>query len=163
MSVASETIIAVPYRFIIDWNTFQIVALWVRIGLSKKKIILWQDIQEISNAWYVQSEDAFSDPEDLVRLEETLKNFFNIKGAVCKTLDGDVLGKVSDCTFTVQTGQITQFMIKNYTLRDLAHELALPINVVKKVEDKTIFIDDLEKKSLLPDTQAVILPATNYV
>ena len=162
--VATESIIAKPYQFIIDWSDFHIAALWVKIGLSKKKIILWQDIQEISNGWYVQNETVFSDPEDLVRLETVLEKFFDVKGAFCKTLEDVVLGKVSDFTFDAQTGQITQFMLKNHALRPIAHELLLPVNLVKKVEAKTLYIEDIERPIVENEqAKAVVLPATNYV
>ncbi|MBI4835830.1 MAG: PRC-barrel domain-containing protein [Candidatus Abawacabacteria bacterium] len=163
ISVATETIIALPYQFIIEWQNFQIVALWVRFGLTHKKIILWQDIQEISNGWYVQSESALSEASDLIRLQEVLARFFNLKGAHCKTLDGVMLGKVSDFTFDMNTGQITQIMIKNYLLKPIAHELIIPLSAINKVENETIFVDDLEKKVETEQTSPVILPATNYV
>lgn len=163
VGVATESIIAKPYQFIIDWADFHIAGLWVKIGLSKKKIILWQDIQEISNGWYIQDENAFSDPEDLIRLENILEKFFPIKRALCKTLDNVLIGKVSDFTFDAQTGQITQFMIKNHALRPIAHELLLPITLIKKVEDKTLYIEDLEKPVVEEQSQAAILPATTYV
>lgn len=163
VSVANEAIVAQPYRFIIDWQDFHIVALWVKTSLTHKKIILWQDFQEISNAWYIQSEDAFSEEEDLIRIQNILDSFFNFKGAQCKTLDGEIVGKISDFTFDGTTGQISQFMIKNYLLRPIASELVLPISIIKRVAEKTIFVDDLEKDTPVESSNPLTVPATNYV
>lgn len=163
VSVANEAIIAKPYRFIVDWQDFHIAALWVKTSLTHKKILLWIDIQEISNGWYVQSEDALSNPEDIVRLEPILKNFFNIKGATCKLLDDTTLGKVSDFTFDSTTGQISQIMVKNYLLKPIAHELIIPVSAIQKVENEVIYIDDLEKKEEMKVANPISLPVANYV
>ncbi len=163
ISVANEAVVATPKQFIIDWNDFHIVGLWARTSLVQKKIILWQDIQEISNAWYIQSEAAFSEEEDLVRIEKVLANDFDLKGAHCKTLDGKILGRVSDFTFDAVTGQISQFMIKNYLIRPIANELVLPITIIRRVADKTVFVDDLDKEDVVQAPASLTVPATNYV
>lgn len=164
VSVVGESIVAVPESFVIDWQDFHIVALWVKIGLRKKKLVLWQDILEISNAWYIQSEDSFSDPEELVRLTDTLAAYFDLKKAPCKTESDVYVGKVSDFTFDLATGQISNIMVVNRQLRPLAHELMLPISQVIKVAEETVIIRDLEKPiDIKVDSREVILPAPNYV
>lgn len=164
VSVVGETMIAVPQSFVIDWKDFHIVALWVKIGLRKRKLVLWQDVLEISNAWYVQSEESLSDPEELIRLEEVLAQYFDLKKAICKTESGVLVGKVSDFTFDVTTGQITNLMVVNHQLRPLAHELMLPITQVIKAEENMITIRDLETPiEIKADTQEAILPVPNYV
>lgn len=163
VSVANEAIIASLYRFIIDWSDMHIVAVWVKTSLTHKKVILWSDIQELSNGWYVQSEDALSEPAELVRLEPVMDTFFNIKGATCKLLDETVLGKVSDFTFEDTTGQILKIMIQNHLLKPIAHELILPISAIKKVENETIYVDELEKKEEMEAVTQIPLPVANYV
>ncbi len=164
VSVVSEAIVAVPHDFVIDWSDFHITALWVKLGWMKKKILLWQDILEISNGWYVQSEEAFSDEEELIRLQPVLEKAFTLKGALCKTISGMVVGRVSDFTFDVETGQILKLMIVNRAIQAMIRELMLPVSAVKKVEDKTIIVEELDKPLTMKESVAeVVLPAASYV
>ncbi len=164
VSVVGEIMVAVPNSFVIDWKDFHIVALWAKIGLRKKKLILWQDILELSNAWYIQSEESFSEPDELVRLTDILEKHFDLKKAVCRTESDVFVGKISDFTFDLTTGQITNIMVVNHQIRPLAHELMLPITQVIKAEDGVITIRDLETPiEIKADTTEAILPVPNYV
>ncbi len=163
VSVGNEAIVAVPHDFVIDWSDFHIAALWVKIGWIQKKLLLWQDILEISNGWYIQSEDAFSDAEELIRLQPILEKAFRLRGAICKTVSGMIIGKVSDFTFDAETGQIFKLMIVNHSIQALIRELMLPVSAVQKVEDKMIIVEDLEKPLTLKETAEAAVPAPSYV
>ena len=112
----------------------------------------------------MQSEESFSDPDELVRLAGVLENYFELRKAVCQTESGILIGKVSDFTFDVSTGQITNIMVVNHQLRPLAHELMLSVSQIIKVEEKMIIVKDLEKPlEIKTDNQEIILSAPNYV
>jgi len=164
VSVANEAIIAIPHNFVIDWSDFHIAALWVKIGWTKKKLLLWQDVLEISNGWYIQSEEALSNEEELIRLQPVLEKAFTLKGSLCKTLSGMYVGKVSDFTFDVETGQILKLMIVNRAIQALVRELMLPVSAVKKVEERVIIVEDLDKPITIKETTAKVpIPSPSYV
>lgn len=163
VSVANEAIVAVPNDFVIDWSDFHIAALWVKIGWTKKKLLLWQDVLEISNGWYIQSEEALSDEEELIRLQPVLEKAFTLKGATCKTIGGMFIGKVSDFTFDVETGQILKLMIVNRSIQAMIRELMLPVSAVQKVEDKTIIFDELDKPMTMKEPAEATVPSPSYV
>lgn len=164
VSIANEAIMAVPDDFVIDWSDFHIAALWVKIGWSKKKLLLWQDVLEISNGWYIQSEEALSDEEELIRLQPILGKAFTLKGALCKTLSGMVVGRISDFTFDAETGQIFKLMIVNRSIQALVRELMLPVSSVKKVENKVIIVEDLDKPLTIEQSaNETPVPSPSYV
>ncbi|MDD4352450.1 MAG: PRC-barrel domain-containing protein [Candidatus Gracilibacteria bacterium] len=149
ISFQSEKALAVFEDLIVRASSAQVIGMLVTqksFLKSTRKLIVLPDILEISNAIYVQNDDAILSTDEIVRLRELEKERFSLINLPVESRSGEKIGQITDYVFDTLTGQIMKFHSSprllgfNQTERIIATE-----QVYELTKDKLIVQDGQEK------------------
>lgn len=134
---------------IIDSETGQIQAFWVKMGYFKKPLILpVSEIVEWKSRVYIKNQKALSEPEEIIRVHRILSKGVFILGNQVRSIAGNYLGKVRDLSIDLTFFKIDQikftktFLGFEYSSRIISYK-----NIVR-VLPKYILINDDSSLSL---------------
>jgi sporulation protein YlmC with PRC-barrel domain len=105
------------------------------------KYVVWDDILEISNGFYVQDQEVLVDPEELVRLKEIIDFGCVIVGMQVETQSGQDLGTVYDFSLEVDTGSIIKIHVISKSLL-LTEKKVIARSQIYDVKKNTIIVYD---------------------
>lgn len=130
---------------IIDPHKLKIAGFYVEdraTGIDK--ILLVEDVREFSEVGIiVDSEDAFMDAGDLVRLESILDMNFEIIGKKLVTQDGKKLGRVEDFAIDDLTYRIEKIYGKPQALKTLStNDYIIGRRQIASVNQEEIVVKD---------------------
>ncbi len=133
---------------IINPNNLKIEGWFVKNSLQKGEFILpVSEVRDfISKGLVVNDFDALTHPEDMIRLEPTIKIRFQLIGKPVVTEKKRRLGKVAD--FAVNEGfYIQKLYINPSFLKGITSEqLIISRNLIVEMTDKKIIVSDAEEK-----------------
>lgn len=144
-SLRTGGVIGQTTRLVINPNNLKIEGWYVIDKFSNSPaILLSNELREIlPQGLVVNDQDAFSDPDDLVRLQEILKLRFELINKLVVTEQGSKIGKVSD--YAVETASlmikklyISQSIIKNFT----GGTLSVDRTQIIEITSKRVIIED---------------------
>lgn len=149
LSLRTGTQIGVTLAPIINPNNLKIEGFYCQIPHNKKELILLsQDIREIiPQGFVVNDQDAFSLPEELVRLQRVLDHHFEILGKQVITASGEKMGKVGDYAADTQSMFIHKLYVNRSLLKHFASgSLGIDRTQIIDITDKAIIVNDLQQK-----------------
>lgn len=145
-SLRTGGVIGQTTKLIINPNNLKIEGWYIVDKFSgETAVLLSNDLREIlPQGLVVNDQDAFSDPGDLVRLQEILKLRFELIGKLVVTQEGSKIGKVSD--YAVETTSliikklyVSQSIIKNFT----GGTLSIDRTQIIEITSKRVIIEDI--------------------
>jgi sporulation protein YlmC with PRC-barrel domain len=148
MSLRTGQQVAIAVEPIINPNNLKIEGFYCTDRFDHKELILlYQDIRDnIPQGFVVDDHDVLADPEELVRLKDTMKIGFKLIGKPVVTVNHERIGKVSDFatemeTMYVQKIYVSQNVFKSFT----GGNLGIDRNQINEITDKKIIINELLK------------------
>lgn len=157
LSLRSGGIVAQTGQAIINPNNLKIEGFYCEDRFNKSRLVLlYQDIREtIPQGFVVNDHDVLAEPEELIRLKETLKLRFELIGKQVETVSKQKVGKVNDYaveteTMYVQKIYVAQSILKSFT----GGSLSVDRSQINEITPKRIIINDLLDKGTVPATVA---------
>ncbi|HSX36748.1 MAG TPA: hypothetical protein VLG13_01335 [Patescibacteria group bacterium] len=157
MSLRTGTPIATVTGTIFNPNNLKIEGFYCEDRFNKSRLVLlYQDIREtIPQGFVVNDHDVLAEPEELIRLKETLKLRFELIGKQVETVSKQKVGKVNDYaveteTMYVQKIYVAQSILKSFT----GGSLSVDRSQINEITPKRIIINDLLDKGTVPATVA---------
>lgn len=129
---------------------------------KKPLILLTQDIRDILKQGFVIDDyETLAQPEELVRLSDTLDARFELLGKTVETVSKQKVGKVVDfavemSTFYIQKLYIGQSLIKSFS----GGQLSVDRTQIVEITDKKIIIQEILKGHKAKGTVPAGAPAT---
>lgn len=144
---------------IINPHNLSIVAFWVegpRLDFTPA-VIFTEDIREFASLGaIVDSVDNIMSPVGMVRLNEVINYDFNPIGCRVVDINGNKLGRVSDCNIDLNGFKIQHITIKPPGLRRLSSAgMVVNRSQITKVEPGQITVDDTKMPVNQPNVSAV--------
>ena len=143
--------IAVTLAPVIDPNNLKIEGFYCQAQKSHDPLVLLsQDIRDIMpQGIVVNDSDALTPPEELVRLEKTLRLNFDVIGKQVITTSDEKIGKASDYAVEInglfiRKLYVTQSIFKNFS----GGNLGVDRTQILEITNKAIVINDLHAKVL---------------
>ncbi len=133
---------------IINPNSLKIEGFYCQEQKSRKHLILLsQDIREVLNQGLVVNDhDALTDPEELVRLKDTLRINFEMLGKLVVS-DDKRLGKVSDYAVDIQSMYIQKIYVSQSLFKNFSGgSLSVDRSQIIEITDKRIVVNDTTQK-----------------
>ncbi|HSX17400.1 MAG TPA: hypothetical protein VLH86_04865 [Patescibacteria group bacterium] len=134
---------------VINPNNLKIEGFYCQeVKTRKSRILLSQDIRDIMpQGIVVNDQDALSDPDELVRLNDILQLGFDVLGKPVETTGKEKIGKVSDYAVEVdglfiQKLYVTQSIFKSFS----GGNLGVDRSQIVEITNKSIIINDLHSK-----------------
>jgi sporulation protein YlmC with PRC-barrel domain len=131
---------------IINPNNLKIEGFYCQDSIEKTQLVLlYQDIRDIlPQGIVVNDHDVLADPEDLVRLKETLETSFELIGKQVETVSHEKVGKVTDYAFESATMYIQKLYVSQSILKSITGgNLSIDRSQVHETTPKRIIINDL--------------------
>lgn len=148
MSLRTGQQVATATEPIINPNNFKIEGFYCTDRFNRERtVLLYQDIRDvIAQGFVIDDQSVLAQPEDLVRLEETMQINFQLLGKPVVTISKERIGKVSDFateieTFYIQKIYVSQSIFKNFS----GGNLGVDRNQINEITDKKIIINELLK------------------
>ncbi len=148
MSLRTGTQIGTTTEAIINPNNLKIEGFYCSSTRHKRLVLLYQDIRDvIPQGVIVNDQDALTEPNELVRLQELMALHFQPIGMRVVTVSKEKIGKVSDYatekeTFFIQKLYVTQSIFKSFA----SGNLGVDRNQIVEITKNKIIIQDLEGK-----------------
>lgn len=149
LSLRSGTQIGTALSPIINPNNLKIEGFYCQVrGQKKEMVLLSQDIRElIPQGFVVNDQDAFSAPDELVRLQDIIGLGFNVLSKQVVTASGDKIGKVGDYAADTQSMFIHKLYVNRSLLKHFASgSLGIDRTQIVEITDRSIIVNDLEQK-----------------
>lgn len=148
LSLQTGTAVATSSMPIINPNNLKIEGFFCDDRFDKRRlIVLYQDVRDvIDQGIVVDSHEALTDPDELIRLKEILQLNFQLIGKPVETLAKDKVGKVGDfatemTTMYVQKLYVSQSMLKSFT----GGTLSVDRTQINEITSRHIIVNDLLK------------------
>lgn len=148
MSLRTGQQVATALEPIINPNNLKIEGFYCSDKFQKGELVLlYQDIRDIiPQGFVIDDHDVLADPEELVRLKETMHISFTLIGKPVVTVSKERVGKVTDYatdmeTMYVQKIYVAQSMFKSFT----GGNLGVDRNQINEITNKKIIINELLK------------------
>lgn len=146
MSLRTGGQIATVVGTIINPNNLKIEGLYCHDSINKKQqlVLLYQDIRDvIAQGVVVNDHDVLSEPEELVRLKDTMKLGFELLGKPVITDSKRKLGKVNDYAFEsatmfIQKLYVSQSLLKNFSTGGISVDR----NQIIEITNRKIVVQD---------------------
>ncbi|MET1033602.1 MAG: PRC-barrel domain-containing protein, partial [Candidatus Saccharimonadales bacterium] len=150
LSLQTGGVIATTVSAIINPNNLKIEGFYCISPLDRKKmaILLYQDIRDVMVQGFVVNDgEVLVEPEELVRLQDTLKIHFDAIGKQVVTTNKEKIGKVIDYaadtnTMYIQKLYLAQSMFKNLT----GGNLGIDRTQIVEITDRRIIVQDLSAR-----------------
>ena len=133
---------------IINPNNLKIEGFYCQENSTRKHLILLsQDIREVlSQGMVVNDQDALTDPDELVRLKDTLKLNFDLIGKVVVS-NNQRLGKVSDYATDIQSMYVQKIYVSQSLFKNFSGgNLGIDRSQILEITDKRIVVSDTSSK-----------------
>jgi len=146
LSLRTGTPIATITAPIINPNNLKIEGFYCEDRFNKQRLILLcQDIREfLPQGMVVNDHDVLAEPEDLVRLKETLKLNFNPIGMPVETTSKQKVGKVSDYAVETESMYIQKIYASQSILKSLSGgSLSIDRSQINEITSSKIIINEL--------------------
>lgn len=133
---------------LINPNNLKIEGIHCHDRFSKKPlVILSQDIRDIiPQGIVVDTHEALTDPEELVRLTELLELDFQLLGKTVVTVNRQRLGKVVDFAADSVSLYIQKLYVGQSVFKSLNNgQLSVDRNSVIEITDRKIIIEEIQK------------------
>lgn len=156
MSLRTGTPIATVTAAIFNPNNLKVEGFYVEDRFDKKQLVLlYQDIREVMpQGLVVNDHDVLAEPEELVRLKETLELNFQLIGKHVETVSKQKVGKVSDYAVETETMYVQKLYVSQSILKSLTGgSLSIDRTQINEITPRRIIINDLLDKG------AVTVPA----
>lgn len=145
MSLRTGQQVAMTTRAIINPNNLKIEGLFCADRFKRHELVLlYQDIRDVIPQGIVVNEhDVLAEPEDLVRLKDTLELDFDLLGKQVVTLSKKKLGKVTDFATEIETMYIQKIYVSQGIFKGLTHgSLGIDRNQINEITDQKIIVND---------------------
>lgn len=153
MSLRTGGSIATVIQPIINPNNLKIEGFYCEDRFEKTPLVLLtQDIRDtLPQGYAVNDHEVLVHPEELVRLQETLKLNFQLSGKQVVTVSKAKVGKVTDwaaetTTFYIQKIYVGQSILKSLT----AGQLSVDRTQIVEITNKKIIIQEILKGHKAP-------------
>lgn len=148
MSLRTGGQIATALEPVINPNNLKIEGFYCEDRLEKRMpILLTQDIRDILPQGYVVNDhEVLSDPEELIRLKETLEIGFQLIGKQVVTVNKEKVGKVTDWAAESTTFYIQKLYVGQSLLKSLSSgQLSIDRSNIVEITNKKIVINEILK------------------
>ena len=145
MSLRTGQQVATTTRAIINPNNLKIEGFYCSNRFKRHELVLlYQDIRDvIPQGIIVNEHDVLTEPEDLVRLKDTLELDFELLGKQVVTLSKQKLGKVTDFATEIETMYIQKIYVSQGLLKGLTRgNLGIDRNQINEITDQKIIVND---------------------
>lgn len=138
-STESQSKIGQIYKIIFDPKNGSILGFLVKTSFFQRpKVCSISDILSLDEtAAVVENGDVLVEKEEIVRIDELLKQNIPILGQKAQTESGKNLGKVVDLLIDTATLMVTKFYLK-----DLWQERIIPADKICKITSKAVVFQD---------------------
>lgn len=142
---------------IINPNNLKIEGFYCQTPQQQELILLCQDIREIlPDGFVIDDFERLAEPEDLVRLKDTLELRFEVIGKQVVTVDKHKLGKVSDFAVDIDSMYIQKIYCAQSVLKSFTGgSLSIDRSQVHEITPRRIIINELQPKNPLAATAPV--------
>lgn len=133
---------------IINPNNLKIEGFYCTTRSNREPLVLlYQDIRDVIPQGFVIDDAAvLTQPEELVRLKETMQIGFTLLGKPVVTLSKEHIGKVSDFATEMETFYIQKIYVSQSIFKSLGGgNLGVERNQINEITDKKIIINELLK------------------
>ncbi len=134
---------------VINPNNLHIEGWYVEDSKSKEiYILLTQDIRDVlPQGIAVDDHEVLSDPDDLVRLKDTLQMNFQLLGMKVQSASGKHHGKVTDYAFETTSFYVQKIYATQTIVRNLSGgNTSIDRSQIVEITNKRIIIDDATEK-----------------
>ena len=145
-------------NIVVNPQNGQLMALVVRAGFpTKQKILPIQDILSVGPGMVIIRDDsAIVEPDEIVRVNEILKQKIKIMGGSVRTQSGTRLGKVYDVLIDTQTAVIAKYYVRASMTGLTQADRIIPANKVVAITREAIVVrDDFEKVAAVEEVEKV--------
>lgn len=146
LSLRTGVEIAVAVRPIINPTNLKIEGFYCHDSQDRKKqlILVHQDIREIIKKGFVVNDyEVLVEPDELVRLHETIAANFEALGKTVVTVSKERLGKVNDYAVDSQSLYIQKLYISQSILKSLSNgQLSVDRSQIVEITPKKIVVKD---------------------
>ena len=141
-SLHTSNVIDQTDEMIIDPNNLSVVGFY--LSESPEKILLARDIRECNDKQaIIDSSDVFAEPDDLLRLKDTLDIKYRLVGAKAWTKSGKKLGTVTDYVIDDVSWMIQKLHVKQPLFSNLSNgTLIIDRRQVIEVTDDQVIVED---------------------
>ncbi len=118
VSLQTGETVATVSGLIIDPDRLQLMAFRLHTGHSPRTLLTLASARQLAvDCVIVDDEDELSEPDDVIRLQDLLKNNYTPMASSVHTESGHHLGSVEDFTINIETEQLQKLYIKPPVLR----------------------------------------------
>jgi sporulation protein YlmC with PRC-barrel domain len=138
---------------LINPNNLKIEGFYCQEERSRRqRILLSQDIRDIMpQGLVVNDEEALTDPEELVRLQDIITVGYDVLGKQVETITKHKIGKVNDYAVEVDGLYIQKLYVTRSLFKSLSSaSLGIDRSQIVEITDRAIIINDLHGKVPAP-------------
>lgn len=152
MSLRTGAQVGVTLSPIINPNNLKIEGFYCQDNRRRQLVLLEQDIRDVlPQGLIVNDADALTEPEELIRLKDTMQLHFELIGKQVVSTGKHKVGKVTDYATETQSMLIkklyvSQSLFKNFSTANIGVDRTQIIEITRN----TIVIQDLEGKVPAP-------------
>jgi len=148
LSLRTSTQVAITLAPIINPSNLKIEGFYCQDTSRKQLVLVAQDVRDIlPQGIVVNDQDVLTDPEELVRLQNTMQLNFELIGKPVVTTEKQKLGKVEDYStetesLFVKKLYVAQPLFKNFS----GGNLAVDRTQIVEITDKRIVVNDISAR-----------------
>lgn len=147
---------------VVDMGKLEVMAFYCHTARGHSdSLLLMRDIRQISrDALIIDSIEDLSDPADIVRLQQALKENYSPIGAQVADQQGHKLGRVEDYSINIKTGLIQKLYVHQSLMRSmLFNNVLVDRTQIIEAKPRKFIVNDTTTPKLVPGTKAVPRPA----
>ncbi|MGH7157974.1 MAG: hypothetical protein ACREGD_02765 [Candidatus Saccharimonadales bacterium] len=148
MSLRTGTQVAVTLAPIINPNNLKIEGFYCQDAQRKRLVLVEQDIRDVlPQGLVVNDADVLAEPDELVRLKNTMEIHFELIGKAVVTTSREKLGKVSDYATETQSMMIKKLYVSRSIFKSFGTgSLGVDRTQIVEITPTKVVIQDLEGK-----------------
>jgi sporulation protein YlmC with PRC-barrel domain len=148
---------------VIDRSNLEIRAFTCQLpSANQQRILLDSDIRQITNdCMLINDEDDLSDPEEIVRLVQHIKDAYTPRGKTVLADTGRRIGRVTEFNINLMTGRVQQLFVRPPLWRGwFAPQLIIDRSQIVDISGDRIIVRDatITDTVLSPDSLPTINP-----
>ncbi len=135
----------------------RVLALVIRTGFLGQgyKVVDWQDVRAVEKSGVVVGTvEQMLAPEEMVRVDQLIKDGFQLVGLPVITTGGHKIGRVNNFCFDSDTGRLSQLYVRSI----LGPNRIIGMSSVVRVESRKVVVRNTETKCR---AKAELRPASN--
>jgi sporulation protein YlmC with PRC-barrel domain len=155
MSLRTGTPVARVTAPLINPNNLKIEGFFCEASFSRERLILlYQDIRDfLPQGFVVNDHDVLTEPDELIRLKDTIELNFEILGKPVETISKEKIGKVSDyatdtSSMFIQKLYVSQSILKSFT----GGSLSVDRTQIHEITPRRVIINEILKPSRVAAT-----------